>query len=79
MLRVAAGLAVRTSDTVRFCNGSGRAVAIVKGSGAYMIGRVGVLRRRESGSSTDVVHEIGKARTTVVCDRNNLHEAGEAT
>jgi hypothetical protein len=22
-----------------------------------------------------VVHEIGKARTTVVCDRNNLHEA----
>jgi gluconate kinase len=22
-----------------------------------------------------MVHEIGKARTTVVCDRNNLHEA----
>lgn len=72
--RVAALLAVRTSDTVRYvlqvCNGSGRVVAIVKGSGAYMTGKSG-----SGGSCTDVVHEIGKARTTVVCDRNNLHEA----
>ena len=41
-----------------------------------MIGKSGSGAASERGGScTDVVHEIGKARTTVVCDRNNLHEA----
>jgi hypothetical protein len=40
-----------------------------------MIGKSGSGER--GGSCTDVVHEIGKARTTVVCDRNNLHEASK--
>jgi hypothetical protein len=51
--RVTALLAVRTSDTVRYCNGSGRVVAIVKGSGAYMIGKSG------SGAERRVVHRRG--------------------
>jgi hypothetical protein len=48
--RVAALLAVRTSDTVRYC---GRVVAIVKGSGAYMMGKSG------SGAKRRVVHRRG--------------------
>ena len=52
-LRVAALLAVRTSVTVRYCNGDGRVVAIVKGSGAYMIGKSG------SGAERRVVHRHG--------------------
>ena len=54
--RVAALLAVRTSDTVRYCNGSGRVVAIVKGSGAYSMYMIG-----KSGSGTErrVVHRRG--------------------
>ena len=46
-------MAVRTSVTVRYCNGDGRVVAIVKGSGAYMIGKSG------SGAERRVVHRHG--------------------